>query len=102
MENLPLYGFFLENACTSALLTALIIATIGYVGSPLIVWTLAIAVVMIGFAAPMPVMIVFAVLVVLFNIKPLRVLIVSGPLMKLMAGFMPKFLKQSEWLWKLV
>ncbi len=73
-----------------AMLSVLAVIVVGYMGSPLIIWTILGAVLLFGFGAPMWAMIAFAVLAVIFNIKPLRTLLVSSPLMKLMAPFMPK------------
>ncbi len=90
MENSSLFGFFISNPGMWAMLSVLAVIVVGYMGSPLIIWTILGAVLLFGFGAPMWAMIAFAVLAVIFNIKPLRTLLVSSPLMKLMAPFMPK------------
>lgn len=68
----------------------LLILALGYTGSPLIAWTLALAAMLAGFGAPLPVIYVFFALAVIFNVKPLRRLLVTSGIMKLMKGFMPK------------
>jgi acyl-CoA dehydrogenase len=88
VENV--YGFFLTDPILYSVLSALLLITVGYLGSPIFVWTLAIAVVAIGFAAPMGLLWTGLAIALLFNIKPLRRAIVSSQLMKLMANFIPK------------
>jgi len=90
VETFPFYGFFDAQSCMWCVITVLAFLFIGYIGSPLIVWTLIAAVALIGFAAPMPVLITFLVIAVIWNLKPLRRILVSRGLMKIMAGFMPK------------
>ena len=90
MENLGFYGLFLDNCGLWTLLSVLAVIIVGYMGSPFIVWTILIAAMLVGFAAPMGLIIAFAVIAVIFNIKPIRRLLVSGPLMQVMAPFMPK------------
>ncbi len=88
MENV--YGFFSTDPVLYSALSALVLITVGYLGSPIYIWTLAVAAVLVGFAAPMPVLWVGLGIAVLFNIKPLRRAIVSSQVMKLMANFIPK------------
>lgn len=90
MENIPYYGIFMNEPVYAWLGTIAVLLAIGYVGSPLIVWTLAIAAVLIGFGAPEWLLIAFAVVAVIFNVKPLRRIVASWGLMKLMAPIMPK------------
>ncbi|HWU43841.1 MAG TPA: hypothetical protein VN132_10395, partial [Bdellovibrio sp.] len=74
------YGYFLES-CTGAWIVASVVLLlfVGFFGSPLIVWTLAMAAILVGFDAPTWLWIVFAVLAVIFNIPALRaVLVTSG------------------------
>ncbi len=90
MENLGFYGMFAENAGLWTALSILAVLIVGYVGSPLIVWTILGAVLLIGFGAPTAVLIAFAVIAVIFNVKPLRRVLVSSGLMKIMAPIMPQ------------
>ncbi|HEY1080199.1 MAG TPA: acyl-CoA dehydrogenase, partial [Bdellovibrio sp.] len=68
-----LYGYFLGD-CTWAwaIGSVVLLLFVGFFSSPLIVWTIALAAIMFGFAAPTWLWIVFAVLAVIFNIAPLR------------------------------
>ncbi len=90
MENFNLYGFFAHNCGLWTTLSVLAVIIVGYLGSPLIVWTFLLALIAVGAGAPVPLLIVLLVISLIFNIKPLREIIVSKPLMKVMAGFMPK------------
>lgn len=90
MENLPLFGFFMENCWLWIAISALLILIIGYIGSPLILWTIAIGALMYGFGASQTAFVIFAVVAVIFNVKPIRRIVISAGLMKVMAGFMPK------------
>lgn len=67
------HGYFLE-CCTWAwvLGSIALLLFVGFFSSPLIVWTIALAVILFGFGAPMWLGIVFAVLAVIFNIPPIR------------------------------
>ncbi|MBC7371976.1 MAG: acyl-CoA dehydrogenase, partial [Bdellovibrionaceae bacterium] len=69
-----------------------VILAVGYLGSPLIVWTIVVAAIMIGFKAPIWLLAVFAVIMVIFLIKPIRAALVTKQLMTLMdkLGFLPK------------
>lgn len=90
MENLPYYGAFLDNCGLWTAISIVAILLIGYVGSPLLVWTIAMALIMYGFGASQTCFIIFAVIAVIFNVKPIRRILISSGLMKVMAGFMPK------------
>src|SRR5262249_34027648 len=56
----------------------------------LILWTIAAAVMLLGFEAPPPVLWVFTALAVIFNLPPLRRTLVTSGVMKLMKGFLPQ------------
>lgn len=85
-----LFGAFRAGAGIYAAATVLVALILGFTGAPFILWTLAIAAALIGFGAPLPVLYAFAAVAVIFNIKPLRAVIVTAPVMKLMKGFLPK------------
>lgn len=74
------YGYFLESYTGAWVLASVILLLfVGFFGSPLIVWTIVLAGILCGFAAPTAVLIAFAVLALIFNIAPLRAaLITSG------------------------
>ena len=61
---------------------------LGYLGSPCF-WTLVVAI-LVGAGATSFVLIGYAVVMLIFNLKPLRQLLVSKALLNLMKGFMPK------------
>lgn len=90
MENLPFFGAFMDNCGLWTALSIITILMIGYVGSPLIVWTIAGAAIMYGFGCSQTCFIVFAVIAVIFNVKPIRRILISAGLMKIMGPFMPK------------
>lgn len=90
MESI--YGLFW--ACPWwALLGSLVgLLIVGFLGSPLIVWTLALAVILVGYQAPVWLLGLYVVVMAIFNIKPLRTSLVTKPIMTLMdrLGFLPK------------
>ncbi len=69
----------------------LLALVLGYLAAPLWIWTAATAVVLYGIGAPLWLWIIFAVAAVLFNVVPVRRVVISGPLMKTLnaSGFMP-------------
>ncbi|MDQ7039501.1 MAG: acyl-CoA dehydrogenase [Rhodothermus sp.] len=91
--NLPFYHF-LEPVSTGWVVLGVLVVALGlaFTGASLGLWTLATAVVLYGVGAPLWLWVVFGVLAVVFNLKPLRRTLVSRPLMRLMraAGFLPK------------
>ena len=78
------YGMFLQNATWAwSLGSVFLLLFVGFFSSPLIVWTLAIAAILVGFGAPVWLLIAFAVIMAIFNIAPLRAAVVSSAVMKL-------------------
>lgn len=69
----------------------------GYLGAPLIVWTIAGFFLLAGMGVSETVMIAFVAVALLFNIKPVRAILVSSIVMKTMKalGLMPK-ISQTE------
>lgn len=65
---------------------------LGFLSAPLVVWTLAFAVLLAGCAAPTWMWLGFAAIALVFNLLPLRRALVSKPLMGLMknAGIIPE------------
>ncbi len=91
--NLPFYHFLDPVGAGWIVLGVLVVAlALAFTGAPLGLWTLAAAVVLYGVGAPLWLWVVFGVLAVVFNLKPLRRTLVSGPLMAFMraSGFLPK------------
>jgi len=94
-----LHGMFLESASGAGLAglstgiwvaaTALLAVVLGYVGAPFFVWTIAIAIVLVGFGAPPVVLAIGALLLLIFNVPAIRRLLVSGIVMKVLKGIMP-------------
>ncbi len=91
--NLPFYHFLEPIGAGWVVLLVLAGAlTLAFTGAPLGLWTLAVAVVLYGTAAPVWLWVVFGVLAIAFNLKPLRRAFLSKPLMNLLraSGFLPK------------
>ena len=86
-------GFFLGESCTifTLGLCALVFA-FGFLGVPFFLWSLLILAALVGFGVPSAVILSAAGVFVLFNIKPLRQIIVSQNIMALMKslGVIPK------------
>lgn len=77
------YGFFLSQEPLWAWIlgSVFFILFLGFFSSPLIVWTIGIAALLIGFQAPLWLLIAFAVLALIFNIPPIRTVLVSSGVM---------------------
>jgi acyl-CoA dehydrogenase len=87
-----IYGGLLECPVWAVVGSLVVILAVGYLGSPLIVWTIVIAAILIGFKAPIWLLAIYAVVMVIFNIRPIRAGLVTKQLMTLMdkLGFLPK------------
>lgn len=92
MENiLETIGFFSEIPLWASIASALVLTiTFAYRGAPLWLWAIFGYIALWGLAASNTVFIVYTVLAAIFNLKPVRRLLLSGPLMKLMEAL--KFL----------
>jgi len=55
---------------------------LGYTGAPIWIWTLAGFAALFGFGAPVWLLSTYTLLAVIFNIKPIRRTLISGPIMK--------------------
>lgn len=87
------YGLFCEaNTAWWVVGSIFLLLFVGFFSSPLIVWTIAIAAILVGFGAPIGVLIAFAVIALIFNIPPLRTAIVTSGVAALMnkLQIMPK------------
>lgn len=85
-------GFLLQYSLWAVILSMLVVATLlAFWGTPLWVWAVAGLVALWGFSAPAWLFIVFGVLVLIFNIKAIRRIVLTGPLMKLLdaLNFLP-------------
>jgi acyl-CoA dehydrogenase len=92
VEQIAFYGLFLQEGATAwAVLGSLIaLLAIGFWGSPLIIWTIAIGVVLMGFGAPTAALITYFIIMAVFNIRPIRSALVSSQVMKILAPIMPQ------------
>ena len=92
MDDLPMYGEFLQAGGCLALWiigSLLVLLAIGYLGAPLIVWTLVGAAIIYGFGLPLGVLAAFIVVMALFLIVPIRRAIFSNIVMKILGPIMP-------------
>lgn len=82
----PVQGYFLGDGILGAAVLGCVVTALllGYKGAPLWLWTLFLAVVLIGFGAPTSALVAFVVVAAVFNITPLRKLLVSAGVMKTM------------------
>lgn len=86
-----IHGAFLGNQLIWFIVgSALVTLVLGYLGARLILWTLIAAVMLIGFKAPLPVLYAFAGVAILFNVTPIRRVLITSVVMKLMKNFLPK------------
>lgn len=92
----PFQSFFANNCGVASLLSLLLIVVIGYQGMPLLIWTLALGMIMIGFAMPLPVIAGFLVIMLIFLLPPIRRILVSSQLMKFLVPIMPKISKTER------
>ncbi len=87
-----IYGLFLGPMTVYwCVFWGIAVLALGYNGAPLLFWTLAATAILVGFAAPVPVLIGFAAVAVFFNISFLRRLLsdlVMGQMKRM--GFVPK------------
>ncbi|AHI06104.1 acyl-CoA dehydrogenase [Bdellovibrio bacteriovorus W] len=73
-----LHGYFCSEMPVLWVLGSLVLLLfIGFFSSPLIVWTIALAVMLWGFGAPIWLMIAFAVIAAIFNIPAIRTVLVT-------------------------
>lgn len=87
-----LYGVLLENCGLSILGAVVLFLFIGFFGSPLIIWAIAILAALFGFGAPMWLMAVVAVILLVFLIPPVRTALVTSGVAALLKKlqFLPK------------
>lgn len=86
------HGYLCENFFWTLPLSLLLFLLIGFWGSPLFVWSLALLAVLWGFGTPVVVMIAIFVVLVVFNLKPIRAAVISKAVMALFKKleFIPK------------
>lgn len=85
-------GFLFQYPLWAVIGSMVIIASLfAFWGTPLWIWAIAGFVALWGFEAPVWLFVVYGLLVIVFNIKPIRRLVMTGPLMKLLdaLNFLP-------------
>jgi acyl-CoA dehydrogenase len=96
---MELLGFFSEVPLWASIGSAVLLMLIlGYTGAPLWLWAIAGYAGLVGLNAPVWLFITYTVLVVVFNIKPVRKIVLSGPIMKLLdaLNFLPKISETEQ------
>lgn len=87
------YGMFLEsNTGLWILGSVVLLLFVGFFTSPLIVWAIALAAILVGFGAPVWLLAAYAVIAIVFLITPLRAALVTSGLLAFMKKmqFLPK------------
>ena len=93
-----LFGFFSEIPLWASIGSAfLLMLFLGFTGAPLWLWAIAGYIGLVGLNAPGWAYITYTALVLVFNVKPIRRVVLSGPIMKLLdaLNFLPK-ISQTE------
>ncbi|MDR9415757.1 MAG: acyl-CoA dehydrogenase [Gracilimonas sp.] len=93
------FGFFSELPLWASIGSAVLITLLlGYTGAPLWLWAIAGYAGLVGLNAPNWIFITYTILVLVFNLKALRRIILSGPLMKLLdaINFLPKISETEQ------
>lgn len=96
---MELFGFFSQVPLwVSIVSTVVVLLLFGYTGAPLWLWAIAGYAGLIGLDAPNWLFIAYTVLVIIFNVKPIRRVVLSGPLMKLLdvLNFLPKISETEQ------
>lgn len=82
---MALHGFLLGDSqsmiCT---LSILVLLAMGFIGVPLLVWSVFVLLLLVGYGAPIVVIAVYAAAIIVLNLPPLRKVILSSPIMKIM------------------
>ena len=91
MDQLPLQGVFLQDGWTALAVIGTIIAilALGFLGAPLFAWTIVVAALAWGFGAPVWLVAAYVVISLVFIIPPIRRVLISGWVMKILSGIMP-------------
>lgn len=87
MEALNNYSGFFYNcgSCSLWIIGSIfLLLFIGYFGLPLVVWTVAGFAILLGLGLPTPLLVAYAIIMLVFLIKPLRTLVVSNFVMNVM------------------
>tara|TARA_B110001454_G_scaffold155806_1_gene145103 strand:+ start:10282 stop:12774 length:2493 start_codon:yes stop_codon:yes gene_type:complete len=91
MESEFFQGFFLQDGITTYAVLGSILAVfaLGFLGAPLIVWTIGVSAVLWGFGVPAGIVAAYFLISMIFVIPPLRAVLVSSWLIKILAKIMP-------------
>ncbi len=94
-----IFGMFVEAGGESALaglstgtwavLFGATAIVLGYIGVPFFIWSAVIAFALIGFGAPISMLAIGALVLLIFNTPPIRRVLVSSFVMKILKGIMP-------------
>lgn len=93
------FGFFSEVPLWASIgVTVILAMTFAYKGAPLYLWAIAGYAGLVGLDAPMWLFITYTVLVLVFNVKPIRRSVISAPIMKLLdaLNFLPKISETEQ------
>lgn len=96
---MELFGFFSEVPLWASIGAAILLMLVfGYTAAPLWLWAVAGYAGLIGLDAPNWLYITYTVLVLVFNVKPIRRAVLSGPIMKLLdaLNFLPKISETEQ------
>jgi acyl-CoA dehydrogenase len=96
MDYGQLEGFLLAYpAGVSVSVAVLFFVALAYNGAPLWLWSVLGIGTMVGFGAPLPAVITLVAILAVFNIKPIRAMLVSSLIMKVMKKILPP-ISQTE------
>jgi acyl-CoA dehydrogenase len=85
-----LHGLFLQSGMPLWIAGSIVaLLALGFTGAPLILWTVAIAAILVGFGAPLAVIAAFLAVMAIFLITPIRRALVSSMVMKILGPIMP-------------
>jgi acyl-CoA dehydrogenase len=89
MDSFFCYGLLNDYLVWALAVTVLVFLWIGYTGLP--IWSITILIFLYGFGAPLWLLAIAAVFALVFNVRIIRITLISRPVMKLMKsiGFLP-------------
>lgn len=77
-----MYGIMQEHCCAALGALALLIFILGFTGAPLFLWTAVAAAFLYGFGASQACWIIFGVIAVVLNVRPVRAMLISSLVLK--------------------
>ena len=86
---MQLYGILADQCGLCVAIGLAAVFFLGFIGAPLFLWTLAAAGLLVACGVSIPVWVAFAVIALIFNIPPIRAVLVSSIVMKVMKGILP-------------